>query len=74
MPTSTARSTRSSSQSISNSAKVRALGVPVRADRIRPVEVGEHQDVEKLGAGSRAESIELMNYAWTLPHGISTCF
>jgi hypothetical protein len=49
-------------------------GSPVRADRIRPVEVGEHQDVEKLGAGSRAESIELMNYAWTLPHGISTCF
>ena len=24
--------------------------------------------------GAGAESIELMNYAWTLPHGISTCF
>ena len=24
--------------------------------------------------GAGAESIELMNYAWTSPHGISTCF
>jgi hypothetical protein len=31
---------------------VRVLGSPVRADRVGEVEVGEHQDVEKLGAGS----------------------
>ena len=31
---------------------------PVRADRIGPLEVGERQDVEQLGAGSRAECIE----------------
>jgi len=55
--TSTARSVRSSSQSISNSAKVRVFGSPSRS-RSRRVEVGEQQDVEQLGAGSRPEGVE----------------
>jgi hypothetical protein len=37
------------------------LGVPpVRADRIGAVEVGEHQDVEQLGAGSGTEGVEAL--------------
>jgi hypothetical protein len=60
MPTSTARSVRSSSQSISNSAKVR-LGVPpIRANHVGPVEVGKHQDVEQLGAGGAGECVETL--------------
>jgi hypothetical protein len=30
---------------------------PVGADRIGAIEVGEHQDVERLGAGSRTKGI-----------------
>jgi hypothetical protein len=64
MPTSTARSVRSSSQSISSSAKVRVSGCPPElADPIGPVEVGEHQDVEQLGAWSGAEGIEALPLA-----------
>jgi hypothetical protein len=33
---------------------------PVRADCIGPVEVGEHEDMEKLGAWSRAESVQAL--------------
>jgi hypothetical protein len=59
MPTSTARSVRSSSQSIRSSAKARlSAGSPVFADALGPVEVGEHQDVEQLGAGSGTEGVE----------------
>jgi hypothetical protein len=38
-----------------------ASGSPIRADRIGAFEVGEHEDVEKLGAGSRPESIEAVS-------------
>ena len=31
---------------------------PELADPVGPLEVGEHQDVEELGAGSGAESVE----------------
>jgi hypothetical protein len=59
MPTSTARSTRFSSQSISSSAKARLSRVaPELSDPVCPLEVGEHQYVEELGAGSRAERVE----------------
>ncbi len=52
IPTSTARSVRSSSQSISSSAKGAALWVaPELADPVGSLEVGEHQHVEQLGAG-----------------------
>ena len=51
IPTSTARSVTSSSQSISSSAKVRLCGT---------VEVGEHQDLERIGAGSRTEGVEAL--------------
>ena len=60
MPTSTARSARSSSQSISSSAKARLRVPPGLADPVRPLEVGEHQDVEELGAGSRPEGVEAL--------------
>jgi len=59
IPTNTARSFRSSSQSISNSPKVRCLGVPPeRADRVRSVEVREAEDLDQLGraAGGRASN------------------
>jgi hypothetical protein len=36
-----------------------ALGVaPELADPVGPLEVGEHEDVEQLGAGSRTEGVE----------------
>jgi hypothetical protein len=57
MPTSTARSVRSSSQSISNSPKARVAGFPVEADRVGALEVREAQDVEEFGA-SRREGLE----------------
>ena len=61
MPTSTARSVRSSSQSIRSSAKVAALRVaPELADPVGSLEVGEHQDVEQLGAGSGTERVEAL--------------
>ena len=50
------------------------LGVPpVGADRVGPVEVGEHQDAEKFGAGSGAERVEACpKSAFQLirPHGL----
>jgi len=59
MPTSTARRTRSSSQSISSSARARLFRVaPELGDPVGSLEVGEHQDVEQLGAGSRAEGVQ----------------
>jgi len=33
---------------------------PVRADPISALEVGEHEDVEQLGARSRPEGIEAL--------------
>jgi hypothetical protein len=33
---------------------------PIGADPVGAVEVGEHQDVEQLGAGSRAESLQTL--------------
>jgi hypothetical protein len=61
IPTSTARSVRSSSQSIRISAKGPRLGVPPElADPVGALEVGEHQDVEQLGAGSRTESVQAL--------------
>jgi hypothetical protein len=33
-------------------------GAPVRADPLRPLGVGEHQDVEEFGAGCGAEGVE----------------
>jgi hypothetical protein len=59
-PTSTAHSVRSSSQSISSSAKVRVLGFPLAADRVGAVEVGEHQDMEKFGARSGTKGVEAL--------------
>jgi hypothetical protein len=61
MPTSTARTVRSSSQSISSSAKVRVFGFPQNSpDPAGPVEVGEHQDVKQFGAGSRPEGFQAL--------------
>jgi len=61
MPTSTVRSVRSSSQSISSSAKARRLrDPPVGPDRIGPVEVGQHEDVEQLSAGTGAEGVQAL--------------
>jgi hypothetical protein len=36
---------------------------PELADPVGPLEVGEHQDVEQLGAGSRPEGIEALTEA-----------
>jgi hypothetical protein len=58
MPTSTARSVRSSSQSISSSAKAALWVAPEHSDPVGSLEVGEHEDVEQLGAGSRTERVE----------------
>jgi hypothetical protein len=59
IPTSTARSVRSSSQSDQQLGEGAGLRVPPElADPVGPVEVGEHQDVEELGAGSRPERAE----------------
>jgi hypothetical protein len=55
IPTSTARRVRSCSQSISSSAKARL------SDPVGSVEVGEHEDVEQLGAGSGAKRIETIS-------------
>ena len=41
---------------------MRVFGVPpVGADRVGPLEVREHEDVEKLGAGSGAEGVETVS-------------
>ena len=75
IPTSTARSVRSSSQSISSSAKARLSGLaPELSDPVGPLEVGEHQGVEQLGAG-RPEGVQaLMELALELvgTHGTET--
>jgi hypothetical protein len=75
MPASTARSVRSSSQSISSSAKGATLrGAPELSDPVGSVEVREHQDVEKLGAGSRPEGVEAFSEAafeFIWPHRLS---
>jgi hypothetical protein len=64
IPTSTARSVRSSSQSISSSAKARLSGCPQNSPiRSARSKVGEHQDVEKLGAGSRPECVQALAQA-----------
>jgi hypothetical protein len=39
----------------------RSDGVVKPADPVDPVEVGKHQDVEQLGAGSRTEGIETLS-------------
>jgi hypothetical protein len=57
LPTRTARSVRSSSQSIRSSAKARLLGFP---QNLGPIEVGQHQDVEELRAGSGTEGVEAL--------------
>jgi hypothetical protein len=58
IPTSTALSVRSSSQSISSSGEGAALRVaPELSDTVGSLEVGQHEDVELLGAGSGAEGV-----------------
>ena len=57
---STALSVRSSSQSISSSAKVPSSVSPRVADPVGPLEVGEHQDVKQLGVGSGAEGLQAL--------------
>mgnify|MGYP003547773656 CR=1 FL=1 len=61
IPTSTARRTRSSSQSIRSLREGAILRVaPELSDPVGSLEVGEHQDVEQLGAGSRTEGVEAL--------------
>jgi hypothetical protein len=61
MPTSTARRIRSSSQSIQELGEGAALWIaPELSDPVGALEVGEHQDVEELGAGSRTERIQAL--------------
>ena len=61
-PTSTDRRDElPSSASIKSSANVLVLGFPSNShDSVDPVEVGEHQDVEQFGAGSRPEGIQTL--------------
>jgi hypothetical protein len=51
---------RSSSQSISSSAKTALWVVPELADTVGSLEVGEHEDVEKLGAGSGTQGVQAL--------------
>jgi hypothetical protein len=60
IPTSTARSVRSSSQSIKSSAKARLCGRPELADPIGSLEVGKHEDVEEFSAGSGTERVQAL--------------
>jgi hypothetical protein len=56
-----ARIVRSSSQSIRSSAKARpVLVAPELTDPAGPLEVGNHQDVEQFGAGSRPQGVEAL--------------
>jgi hypothetical protein len=56
---STVRSVRSSSQSIRSWAKARLLRVaPELSDPVRLLEVGGHEEVGQLGAGSGTERVE----------------
>jgi hypothetical protein len=59
MPRSTARSVRSSSQSISSSAKVRFLGFPQNSP-IRSARSKSGEDVEQFGTRSGAKRIETL--------------
>ena len=59
IPTSTARSVRSFcavDQELGEGATLRIA--PELADPVGSLEVGEHQDVEQLGAGSWAEGVD----------------
>ena len=59
MPTSSARSVRSSSQSIGSSAKARLSGCPQNSPILSArSKSGQHQDVEQLGAGSRTQGFQ----------------
>ena len=41
---------------------MRVFGFPPElADPVGPIEVGQHQDVEQLGAGSRTEGVETIS-------------
>jgi hypothetical protein len=52
----------SSFQVDQSSAKVRVSGVaPELSDPVGSLEVGEHEDVEQLGAGSRTECVETVS-------------
>jgi len=56
---STARRVRSSSQSNQELGEGAALWVaPELSDPVGSIEVGQHQDVEQFGAGSRSEGVE----------------
>jgi hypothetical protein len=57
IPTRTARSVRSSSQDqqLGEGATLRVA--PELADPVGSLEVGQHQDVEQFGAGSRPEGV-----------------
>jgi hypothetical protein len=58
MPTSTARRVRFSSQG-SAARRGAALRIaPELSDPVGAVEIGQHEDVEQLGAGSGAERVE----------------
>jgi len=62
IPTSTARRTRSSSQSIRSSPNSLLSGCPPElADPIGAVEVGETQDVDQFGASRRREGLEVLS-------------
>jgi hypothetical protein len=53
---------RSSSQSISSSAKGAALRVtPELSDPVGSLEAGELEDVEKFGSGSQAEGVQALS-------------
>jgi hypothetical protein len=67
-PISTARSVRSSSQSINNSAKVRVFGLPEDLP-IGALEVPEHQDVEELGASSRGKGLQALAERLSISEG-----
>jgi hypothetical protein len=59
MPTSTARSVRSSSQSkLGEGATLRVA--PELADPVGSLEVRQHEDVEQLSAGSGTERVEAL--------------
>jgi hypothetical protein len=60
IPTSTARRVRSSSQSISGRRTPGSAGSPELADLFGSLKVGQHEDVEQLGAGSRPEGVQAL--------------
>jgi hypothetical protein len=47
---------------MSNSAKGAALRIaPELTDRVGSLEIGEHQDMEQFGAGSRSEGLQTVS-------------